>query len=104
VIVPTLAPRVEERRERAGFRVNRTDIAPLPCIASKASIGKVIGIRLAAMFTANDVAYLVRRVRIAFMKKAIFTSKGGAFCDESPQRFTYVTGQAACVAVPAPWP
>jgi len=104
VIVPTLAPRVEERRERAGFTVNRTDIAPLPCIASKASIGKVVGIRLAAMFAANDVVYLMRRVRIAFMKKAILTSKGGAFCDESPQRLTYVTGQAACVAVPAPWP
>jgi hypothetical protein len=104
VIVPTLTPRVEERRERAGFRVNRTDIAPLPCIASKASIGKVVRLRLAAMFAANDVVYLMRRVRITFMKKAILTPKCGAFCDESPQRLTYVAGQAACVAVPAPWP
>jgi hypothetical protein len=84
VIVPTLAPRVEEGRERAGFGVNRTDIAPLPCIASKASIGKVLGIRFAAMFAANDVVYLMRRVRAAFIKKGILTSKGGTFCDESP--------------------
>ena len=33
-----------------------------------------------------------------------YAAGGGAFCDESPQRLTYVTGQAACVAVPAPWP
>ena len=104
MIIPTLAPRVEETHEFAGLSIDRTDIAPLPCITSKASIGKVVGIRLAAMFAANDVVYLMRRVRIAFMKKAILTSKGGAFCDESPQRLTYVTGQAACVAVPAPWP
>lgn len=60
VILPTLASRVEERLERAGFRIKRTDIAPLPGIASKASIGKVAGIRLAAMFPANDVVYLMR--------------------------------------------
>src|SRR5258708_38028623 len=54
------------------------------------------------MFAANDVVYLMRRVRIAFMKKAILTAKGGAFCDESPKRLAYVTGQAACVAVPEP--
>ena len=104
MIIPALMPRVEERHERAGFRVKRTDIAPLPCIASKASIGKVVGIRLAAMFAANDVVYLMRRVRIVFMKKAILTAKDGAFCDESPQRLAYITGQAACAAVPAPWP
>jgi hypothetical protein len=35
------------------------------------------------------------------MKKAILTAVAGAFCDESPQRLAYVTGQAECVAVPA---
>ena len=104
MIVPTLAPRVEEKRERAGFRVNRTDIAPLPCIASMASIGKVVGIRLPAMFAANDVVYLMRRIRIVFVKEAILTAKGGAFCDESPQRLAYVTAQVGCADVPAPLP
>jgi hypothetical protein len=104
VIIPTLAPRVEETHERAGLRVERTDITPLPCIASKAGIGKVIGIREPAMFAANDVVYLVRRIRIIFMKKAILTPVSSAFCHESPQRLAYVTCQAACVAVPAPLP
>ena len=81
MILPPLASRVERGSERAGFRIKRTDIAPLPGIASKASIGKVVGIRLATMFSADDVVYLMRRIRIAFMKKAILTSKGGAFCD-----------------------
>lgn len=53
------------------------------------------------MFAANDVVYLMRRIRIVFVKEAILTAKGGAFCDESPQRLAYVTGQAVGVAVPA---
>jgi hypothetical protein len=59
VIIPMLAPRVEETHKHAGLRVERTDIATLPCIASKASIGKVVGIRQPAMFAANDVVYLM---------------------------------------------
>jgi hypothetical protein len=82
-VLPALLPRKSWfQRLKIVFRRLQTDIAPLPCIASKASIGKVVGIRLAAMFAVNDVVYLMRRVRIAFMKKAILTPKGGAFCDE----------------------
>jgi hypothetical protein len=36
------------------------------------------------MFAADDVVYLMRRIRIIFMKEAILASVGGAFCDESP--------------------
>lgn len=104
MIIPTLAPRMEETDERPSLRFNRTDITPLPCIAPKASIRKVVGIRQAAMFAANDVVYSMRRIGIAFMKEAILTPICGSFCDESPERLAYVTGQAVCVAVPAPWP
>jgi hypothetical protein len=37
MIIPTLAPRVEESDKRAALSVQRTDIAALPRIASKAS-------------------------------------------------------------------
>ncbi len=37
------------------------------------------------MFTTDDVVYLVRRVRIVFMKEAVLTAIASAFCDESPQ-------------------
>jgi len=36
------------------------------------------------MFAANDVVYLMRRIRIVFMKEAILASVVGAFRDESP--------------------
>jgi hypothetical protein len=36
------------------------------------------------MFAANDVVYLMWRIRIAFMKEAILTPIGGPFRDESP--------------------
>jgi len=36
---------VEKTHERAALSVERTDIAPLPSVASKASVGKVTGIR-----------------------------------------------------------
>lgn len=39
VIIPTVAPRVEEAHERASLGIERTDIATLPRIASKAGIG-----------------------------------------------------------------
>jgi len=104
VVIPTLAPWVEEGHKRAGLSVNRTDVAPLPHITPKASIGKVAGIRLPAMLTADDVVNLMRRIRIAFVKEAVLTPKGSALCDESTQRFAYVTGQAGCADAPGPWP
>ena len=62
MIIPTLVPRVKEFNERASLSLNRTAIAPLPCIASKASVGKVIGIRQPARFAANDVV-CIRQAR-----------------------------------------
>jgi len=36
------------------------------------------------MFAADDVVYLMRRIRIVFVKEAILASVAGAFYDESP--------------------
>ena len=83
VILPTLPSRVEEADERAAPVAERADVAPFPCVASKTSVGKVVSIRSSAMFAADDVVYLMRRIRIVFMKEAILTSVAGAFGDES---------------------
>ena len=56
------------------------------------------------MFAIDDVVYLVWRVRIVFMKEAVLTAIASAFCDEPPQRLTYVTAQARYVAALAPSP
>ena len=95
---------MEEVHERTGLSIERTDIAPFPCVAPKTGIGEVVGFRSPAMFATDDVVYLVWRVRIVFMKEAILTAIASAFCNESPQRLAYVTAQAGCVAAPAPSP
>ena len=104
VIRPPLAPRVKETHECAALGIQRTNIAPFPSVAPKTSVGKVPRTRLPAMFAADNVVYLMRRIRIVFVKQAILTSVGGAFCDNSPQPIVYVTSQAANVAARAPSP
>src|SRR4051794_33624336 len=104
MILPTLASRMKETYEPAGLCVERTNIAPFPCVASKTGIGEVVRNRLSAMFAAADVVYLMRRIRIVFVKEAILAPIANAFCDESPQRLAYVISQAGCVGVPAPSP
>ena len=54
------------------------------------------------MFAAYDVIYLMRRIRVVFVKQAILTPIAGAFRDQSPQGFTDVTSQAGCTAGLAP--
>jgi hypothetical protein len=60
VIILTVAPRVEKTHERASVRIERTNVAPLPCIASKAGKGKVVDFRHPAMLAADDMVYLMR--------------------------------------------
>ena len=64
VILPMLPPWLEETHELAGLIVDRTHIAPLPYVASKASIGEVGGIRSPAMFATYDMVDLVGRIRV----------------------------------------
>jgi hypothetical protein len=104
VVPPKVLSRMEEAHKRTGLSVERTDIAPFPCVAPETGIGEVLGFRSPTMFATDDVVYLVSRVRIVFMKEAILTAIASAFCYESPQRLTYVTAQAGCVAAPAPSP
>ena len=98
MLLPMVAPRVEETHERPGLTIERAHVAPLPCIASKASVGEVVYF---AMLAADDMVYLVWRIRIVFMKKAVLTPMPGAFCNESPLRLAQVSCQAGCVDMPA---
>ena len=43
MIIPALMSRVKKRYKGPCLRVKRTDIAPLPCVASQARIRKVFG-------------------------------------------------------------
>ena len=85
VVIPAVAPRVEEAHELSTQGIDRADVAPFPRIASNAGIREVAGIRRSAVLTTNDVVDLMRRIRIVFVKKAILTAICGAFRDESAQ-------------------
>jgi hypothetical protein len=82
--LPKLEPRVKQTDKGAGLSVEGTDIASFPDIASKAGIGEVSWFRLSAMFPADDVVNLMRRVRIFFVDQAIFTPVTGAIGNQSP--------------------
>lgn len=58
--------------------------------------------RCPAMFSADDVVYLMRRVGVVLTEKTILTPLGGALRDQSPQRLTDVTSQAVYTSAPAP--
>jgi hypothetical protein len=45
MVLPTLAPRVEETHERPSLAIKRAYVAPLPCIAPKAGVGEVVDFR-----------------------------------------------------------
>ena len=83
LVIPALAPRVEETHERPTPGIDRANVAPFPRIASNTGIREVAGIGRSAVLTTNDVVDLMRRVRIVFVKKAILTAICGAFGDES---------------------
>ena len=42
MIQPTVAPRVEETHKSPSLRIESANVAPLPCIASKASVCEVV--------------------------------------------------------------
>lgn len=104
MFVPTLSPGMEETHKLAGPGVDRTNIASLPCVASKAGVGKIPGIRQPTMFAAYYVVYLMRRIGVVLMKEAILAPVPGAFSDELPQGLAYVTSQARYTLAPVPWP
>ena len=88
---------MEPRNNLTGSRIERCDVASLLGVASKAGIGQVVLVGTPTVLAADDVVYLMGRIRIVFMKEAIFAPMRGAFCNESPLRFRYVTCQVACV-------
>jgi hypothetical protein len=60
MILPTMAPRVEETDERAGPRIDRTYIASLPCVAAEASVREVVDYRQTAVLATDYMVYLMR--------------------------------------------
>ena len=71
---PSLAARMEQRNHLTGSRVERSDIASLPGIASKASEGKIVSLGSATVLPADVVVYLVREVCVIFVNQGVFAT------------------------------
>lgn len=56
------------------------------------------------MLAADDVVYLMRGIRVVFVKQAVFTPIRSSLRNESPLRFAHLICQAYCVDEPAPSP
>jgi hypothetical protein len=52
------------------------------------------------MLSADDMVYLVRRIRIVFMEKTVFAAIGSTFCDESPLRFPHSVAKLRVLTCP----
>ncbi len=49
------------------------------------------------MFASDDMIYMMRRVRIVFVQKTVFTSMLCTGCNELPNLVRDFTGQVTCV-------
>ena len=73
VILPLLESWIEQRGKLPGVGTDSSDIAAFRGIASQTSMGQVVRLRCAAMFSADNVINLMRRIRIVFVEQAILT-------------------------------
>lgn len=71
VRVPTVTSRMIKSHDLAGFRIDLTHIAPLPRVAPDAGPREVFRVRGAIVLLADNVAHLMRRIRVVFVKKAV---------------------------------
>jgi hypothetical protein len=79
VLGPFLLAWIEQRNKLARLRIDGSNIATFPRIATQASISEVLECGHSSVFPTNDVVYLVRRVRIIRVQEAVFTSMPRAF-------------------------
>lgn len=85
VFRPTIAARIEERHNRAAFRVDGSQIAPFETIAESAGQREIAGIGGATVFHGDDVIDLVRREGHRFRDKTILAAVVSAQPYRTPQ-------------------
>lgn len=102
--VPTFPPRIKQANKLACASVQGTDVAPLPHVASQASIREIVRNRRPSVFPADDVVDLMRRIGIFRVQQAVLASVAGTFGNQLPKLVRNVTCQDACAVVPWPSP
>ena len=65
---------MEQRNHLTGSQVERSDIASLPSVASKAGVGEIVGLGSATVLPAEDVVYLMREICVIFEEQAVFAA------------------------------
>ena len=85
MITPPINARVEKPHEFTGFPVDRTDVSAFGLVAAYASKSEVLGVRLPAVFLANDVIKLTTEECVFFANQAIFAKTFGSRYNQPPE-------------------
>src|SRR4051794_1850549 len=83
VIAPSILAWIEEADQRARFRDDRSDIAPLVAIAGEAGICEIALLGRPSMLLADDVIHLTAEKRIVRADEAVFAKVVGS-CRHKP--------------------
>jgi len=68
MIAPSVTPRIEQYNHPARFRVPRSSVTSLPDVAPEARIGQVLALGESTMLPADDVVYLMGKVRVVVVQ------------------------------------
>lgn len=93
---------VKKRDKLPCYGVERGNIAPLPGIATQASVREILGGGLAAVLSCDHMIQLMWRIRIVLMQQTVLTSVSCTLRDESPDIFGDITAQDVYASARAP--
>src|SRR3972149_3259629 len=85
MVCPLLRARVEQRRDRPGLRIDRSEIATLVAIALKAGEGQVVQSGLTTVLDSDDMIDFVW-VKANLRLVAVFAPSPGALYDGGAKR------------------
>jgi len=99
VIGPWINTRVVQPNHFFRGGVNGCDVAAFMSIAEHAGISQVSENRLAIVFAADDVVYLMREGDVVFVDQAVFATKLGPRRDLLSKSYADVTGHGGGVGL-----
>jgi len=93
VVAPALLPGMKERNQSPSDFVDGSQVTPLPSVAAYAGVCKIVWLRESAMFSADDVIELMRRIGVILMQQTILTAMSRALRHQMAKRLVDITGQ-----------
>lgn len=90
MLAPFVGSRIVESNKIAFWVNNAANVCAFMNIAEWARIGEIIEIAGSAVFEANDMVNLIRRIHIIFMNQAVLTNKSRSDSDTFPEFIRHI--------------